>query len=33
MPWPFQKPDRVEALRAEVGIELFDECIARHSPR
>lgn len=31
LPWPCENPDRVDELRAEVGIEPFDEYIAKHS--
>ena len=32
IPWPCQEPDRVDELRAEVGIEPFATYTARHHP-
>ncbi|MET7641215.1 DUF6624 domain-containing protein [Streptomyces sp. NPDC005438] len=32
VPWPCQESERVDALRAEVGIEPFDEYTARFAP-
>ncbi|MGW1410889.1 DUF6624 domain-containing protein [Streptomyces sp. NPDC002403] len=29
LPWPCEEPDRMDALRAEVGIEPFDEYVAK----
>lgn len=29
VPWPCAEPERVDELRAEVGIEPFDEYVAR----
>ncbi|MGW2089913.1 DUF6624 domain-containing protein [Streptomyces sp. NPDC001880] len=29
LPWPCEEPERMDALRAEVGIEPFDEYVAR----
>jgi hypothetical protein len=31
VPWPCEEPERVDELRAEVGIEPFDEYVARFS--
>ncbi|MFI7013622.1 DUF6624 domain-containing protein [Streptomyces sp. NPDC050164] len=31
VPWPCEEPDRVDELRAEVGIEPFDEYVAKFS--
>lgn len=31
LPWPCEEPERVDELRAEVGIEPFDEYVARFS--
>ncbi|MFI2347072.1 DUF6624 domain-containing protein [Streptomyces sp. NPDC019443] len=31
VPWPSEDPDRMDALRAEVGIEPFDEYVAKFS--
>ncbi|GAA0410542.1 DUF6624 domain-containing protein [Streptomyces luteireticuli] len=33
VPWPCREPDRVDALRAGVGIEPFATYTARHAPR
>lgn len=33
VPWPCREPDRVDALRAGVGIEPFAAYTARHAPR
>lgn len=32
VPWPCENPERVDELRAEAGIEPFDEYVARFSP-
>ncbi|WP_432106734.1 DUF6624 domain-containing protein [Streptomyces sp. AA1529] len=32
VPWPCAEPERVDELRAEVGIEPFDEYVAKFSP-
>ncbi|MFI0784580.1 DUF6624 domain-containing protein [Streptomyces lydicus] len=32
VPWPCEEPDRMDALRAEVGIEPFDEYVAAFAP-
>ncbi|MCI3150802.1 hypothetical protein ELQ39_03300 [Streptomyces sp. GB4-14] len=32
VPWPCEHPARVDALRAEVGIEPFADHVARHAP-
>ncbi|MFB8085903.1 DUF6624 domain-containing protein [Streptomyces sp. NPDC055992] len=32
IPWPCEEPERVNDLRAEVGIEPFDEYVAKFSP-
>ncbi|CAH9414596.1 hypothetical protein SGL43_01601 [Streptomyces globisporus] len=31
VPWPCEEPERVDELRAAVGIEPFDEYVARFS--
>jgi hypothetical protein len=31
VPWPCEEPERMDELRAEVGIEPFDEYVARFS--
>lgn len=33
VPWPCQEPDRVDELRAQVGIEPFTEYVATHAPK
>ncbi|GAA2242014.1 MULTISPECIES: DUF6624 domain-containing protein [Kitasatospora] len=33
VPWPCEQPDRMDELRAEVGIEPFALYTARHAPR
>ncbi|WP_405819167.1 hypothetical protein OG705_07380 [Streptomyces sp. NBC_00838] len=32
VPWPCEEPERVNELRAEVGIEPFDEYVTRFAP-
>ncbi len=32
MPWPCEEPERVDQLRAAVGIEPFQEYVARFAP-
>ncbi|MFH8371608.1 DUF6624 domain-containing protein [Streptomyces sp. NPDC018031] len=32
VPWPCREPERVDELRAAVGIEPFAEYVARHAP-
>ncbi|MFD8436286.1 DUF6624 domain-containing protein [Streptomyces microflavus] len=32
IPWPCEEPERMNELRAEVGIEPFDEYVAKFSP-
>lgn len=31
VPWPCEEPERMDELRAEVGIEPFDEYVAKFS--
>ncbi|MET9578731.1 DUF6624 domain-containing protein [Streptomyces sp. DT199] len=32
IPWPCEEPERMDELRAEVGIEPFDEYVAKFAP-
>lgn len=31
IPWPWEEPDRIDRLRAEVGLESFAVHVAKHA--